>query len=173
MSIFPTTRIGRALATSALVVGAVKIVPFLLQVFSLSGDERTELPPLVPPGTTRSLLLENPVTWFLAVALVVYTVLVARDLVLHWTRPAPPPRRPARKPAPRTATATRSAARPPRTAPRTTGATSRSTSRSSSDTARKASATKPTKKPAPRPTRSGSRTASSRSTPTRSGSGRR
>ena len=108
MSIFPTTRLGRALVVAALVTGAAKIVPFLLQVFSLAGDELTELPPLTPAGTTRSFLLDNPVTWFLAATAVVWLALLLRDGVRRLT--APPPRRPG--PRSRASTATRSSARP-------------------------------------------------------------
>jgi hypothetical protein len=145
MSIVPTTRLGRALVTAALVTGVAKIVPFLLQTFLLAGDELTELPPLTPSGTNRAFLLANPVTWFLAVATGVWVVLALHDLLVRWTRPAPPPRRrPARKPAPRkpasrsaasrTTTRTASAARPRTAASRTKAATPRRTSASPSRT---------------------------------------
>ncbi len=82
MSIFPPTRIGRALVVSAVLVGVTKVLPFLLQVVSMTGDERTELPPLTPTGTTRDFLLGNPVTWFLAVAAAAYVLLVVVDVVV-------------------------------------------------------------------------------------------
>lgn len=117
MSIFPTTRIGRALVVSAVVVGVAKIVPFLLQVFSLTGDELTELPPLTPAGTDTTFLLANPVAWFLAVAAAVYLALALRDVVVHLVSPAPPPRSRPRTTAARSGTkrptATTSTRRPP------------------------------------------------------------
>ena len=89
MSIFPPTRIGRALVVSAVLVGVTKVLPFLLQVVSMTGDERTELPPLTPTGTTRDFLLGNPVTWFLAVAAAAYVLLVVVDVVVFLARPRP------------------------------------------------------------------------------------
>ncbi len=149
MSIFPTTRLGRALVTAALVTGVVKIAPFLLQTVLLAGDELTELPPLTPSGTQRTFLLANPVTWFLAVTAGVWVVLARRDLLVRWTRPAPPPRRrparasTARKPVPRATARTASAPRPRATPTRTrtkAAATRRTaTSSSRSTTPRKRS----------------------------------
>lgn len=113
MSIFPTTRIGRALVVSAVVVGVAKIVPFLLQVFSLTGDEFTELPPLTPAGTDTTFLLANPVAWFLAVAAVVYVVLALRDVVVHLISPPPPARRPRARATPARSGTKRPAAKTP------------------------------------------------------------
>lgn len=129
MSIFPTTRIGRALVVSAVVVGVAKIVPFLLQVFSLTGDELTELPPLTPAGTDTTFLLANPVAWFLAVAAAVYLVLALRDVVVHLVSPPPPSRARARartttaRSTTRRTTATTSSRRPPSGRTATTRAT--------------------------------------------------
>ena len=72
MSIFPTTRLGRALVTAALVTGVVKIVPFLLQTFSLAGDELTELPPLTLPALRFGLFGVTLVVW------IVWTLAMAR-----------------------------------------------------------------------------------------------
>lgn len=149
MSIFPTTRLGRALVVAALLTGAAKIVPFLLQVFSLAGDELTELPPLTPAGTTRSFLLDNPVTWFLAATITVWLALVLRDAVRRLTAP-PPARRPG--PRARASTTTRSSARP---ASRST-TSSRSRRTTPAATTKRAtpakSATRTSGRPAPRGT---------------------
>ena len=154
MSIFPTTRIGRALVVSAVVVGVAKIVPFLLQVFSLTGDELTELPPLTPAGTDTTFLLANPVAWFLAVAAAVYLVLALRDVVVHLVSPPPPPpsraraRARARTTAARSGTkrttATASTRRPP------SGRTA--TTRATKPKPRAAAATRSAGRPAPRTT---------------------
>jgi hypothetical protein len=154
MSIFPTTRLGRALVVAALVVGVAKVVPFLLRTSFLAGDELTELPPLTPAGTDRTFLLANPVTWFLAVAAGVYVVLALHDLVVRRLRPAPPPRRrPARRPAARTTARTPSGRTTPRTAstPRPRAAatrakattTRRTTSTTRTATTRRSSARRP------------------------------
>ena len=154
MSIFPTTRIGRALVVSAVVVGVAKIVPFLLQVFSLTGDELTELPPLTPAGTDTTFLLANPVAWFLAVAAVVYLVLALRDVVVHLVSPPPPSRARARARTRTTAarsgtkrtTATASTRRPPSGRTATTRATK------PKPKPRAAAATRSAGRPAPRTT---------------------
>lgn len=146
MSIFPTTRIGRALVVSAVVVGVAKIVPFLLQVFSLTGDELTELPPLTPAGTDTTFLLANPVAWFLAVAAAVYLVLALRDVVVHLVSPPPPsrarPRTAAARSGAKRTTASASTRRPPsgRTAP----------TRATKPKPRAAAATRSAGRPAPR-----------------------
>lgn len=167
MSIFPTTRIGRALVVSAVVVGAAKIVPFLLQVFSLTGDELTELPPLTPAGTDTTFLLANPVAWFLAVAAGVYLVLLLRDVVVHLVSPPPP----ARRPRARTSTARSAAARPPaarkpaptKTAARKPAAKKPAAKRTPAKSTARTPAKKPTRRPAPaRATTTGTRTASRR-----------
>ena len=139
MSIFPTTRIGRALVVSAVVVGVARIVPFLLQVFSLTGDELTELPPLTPAGTDATFLLANPVAWFLAVAAAVYLVLALRDVVVHLVSPPPPPPSRARARARARTTAARSGTK------RTTATTS--TRRPPSGRTATTRATKPKPKP--------------------------
>ncbi|KQP78418.1 hypothetical protein ASF37_07595 [Aeromicrobium sp. Leaf289] len=154
MSIFPTTRIGRALVVSAVVVGVAKIVPFLLQVFSLTGDELTELPPLTPAGTDTTFLLANPVAWFLAVAAAVYLVLALRDVVVHLVSPPPPPRARARARARTTAarsgtkrtTATTSTRRPP------SGRTATTRAAKPQPKPRAAAATRSAARPAPRTT---------------------
>lgn len=163
MSIFPTTRIGRALVVSAVVVGVAKILPFLLQVFSLTGDELTELPPLTPAGTDTTFLLANPVAWFLAVAAAVYVLLALRDVVMHLLSPPPSARRPrtrttSGRPAtkrPSTSAAARSSARRPATTRATkpkprprAAATTRSSGRSAPRAARRGSA--PQRRPASR-----------------------
>lgn len=154
MSIFPTTRIGRALVVSAVVVGVAKIVPFLLQVFSLTGDELTELPPLTPAGTDTTFLLANPVAWFLAVAAAVYLVLALRDVVVHLVSPPPPPPSRARARARTTAarsgtkrtTATTSTRRPP------SGRTATTRAAKPQPKPRAAAATRSAARPAPRTT---------------------
>ncbi|KQP27834.1 hypothetical protein [Aeromicrobium sp. Leaf272] len=150
MSIFPTTRIGRALVVSAVVVGVAKIVPFLLQVFSLTGDELTELPPLTPAGTDTTFLLANPVAWFLAVAAAVYLVLALRDVVVHLVSPPPPPRARARTTAARSGTkrttATTSTRRPP------SGRTATTRAAKPQPKPRAAAATRSAARPAPRTT---------------------
>ncbi|MGQ2910348.1 hypothetical protein [Aeromicrobium sp.] len=150
MSIFPTTRIGRALVVSAVVVGVAKIVPFLLQVFSLTGDELTELPPLTPAGTDTTFLLANPVAWFLAVAAVVYLVLALRDVVVHLVSPPPPsrarPRTTAARSGTKRTTATASTRRPPSGRTATTRATK------PKPKPRAAAATRSAGRPAPRTT---------------------
>lgn len=160
MSIFPPTRIGRALVASAVLVGVAKIVPFLLQVTSMTGDERTELPPLTPTGTTREFLLGNPVTWFLAVAAGVYVALVVVDVVVALVRPRPARAR--RTTAARSRT-TRTARRPATTA--RTASTPRPRSGS------QAAATSPARRPAsPRTTQS--RTTQPRTTQPRTAAAR-
>ena len=150
MSIFPPTRIGRALVVSAALVGVTKVLPFLLQVVSMTGDERTELPPLTPTGTTRDFLLGNPVTWFLAVAAAVYVVLVVVDVVLALVRPRPA----------RSARSGRAAARkPPSRAPRRTATASTARPRTSG-TKGKAPARRPA--PAQRSTAARARPAAKR-----------
>ncbi len=151
MSIFPTTRIGRALVVSAVVVGVAKIVPFLLQVFSLTGDELTELPPLTPAGTDTTFLLANPVAWFLAVAAAVYLVLALRDVVVHLVSPPPPssrarPRTTAARSGTKRTTATASTRRPPSGRTATTRATK------PKPKPRAAAATRSAGRPAPRTT---------------------
>ena len=150
MSIFPTTRIGRALVVSAVVVGVAKIVPFLLQVFSLTGDELTELPPLTPVGTDTTFLLANPVAWFLAVAAAVYLVLALRDVVVHLVSPPPPsrarPRTTAARSGTKRTTATASTRRPPSGRTATTRATK------PKPKPRAAAATRSAGRPAPRST---------------------
>ncbi|KQO36362.1 hypothetical protein [Aeromicrobium sp. Leaf245] len=150
MSIFPTTRIGRALVVSAVVVGVAKIVPFLLQVFSLTGDELTELPPLTPAGTDTTFLLANPVAWFLAVAAAVYLVLALRDVVVHLVSPPPPSRARARTTAARSGTkrttATTSTRRPP------SGRTATTRAAKPQPKPRAAAATRSAARPAPRTT---------------------
>ncbi|GAA0197059.1 hypothetical protein GCM10008944_13070 [Cytobacillus oceanisediminis] len=151
MSIFPTTRIGRALVVSAVVVGVAKIVPFLLQVFSLTGDELTELPPLTPAGTDTTFLLANPVAWFLAVAAAVYLVLALRDVVVHLVSP-PPPRARARarttaaRSGTKRTTATTSTRRPP------SGRTATTRAAKPQPKPRAAAATRSAARPAPRTT---------------------
>lgn len=153
MSIFPPTRIGRALVVSAALVGVTKVLPFLLQVVSMTGDERTELPPLTPTGTTRDFLLGNPVTWFLAVAAAVYVVLVVVDVVLALVRPRPSRSRQAGR-------SGRSAARkPPARAPRRTATASTARPRTSG-TKGKAPARRPA--PAQRSTAARARPAAKR-----------
>lgn len=138
MSIFPPTRIGRALVVSAVLVGVTKVLPFLLQVVSMTGDERTELPPLTPAGTTRDFLLGNPVTWFLAVAAAAYVLLVVVDVVVFLARPRPARSR-------QTARSGRSTARkPPARAPRRTATASAGRPRPTST-----KRTAPARRPAP------------------------
>lgn len=152
MSIFPTTRIGRALVVSAVVVGVAKIVPFLLQVFSLTGDELTELPPLTPAGTDTTFLLANPVAWFLAVAAAVYLVLALRDVVVHLVSPPPPSRARARarttaaRSGTKRTTATTSTRRPP------SGRTATTRAAKPQPKPRAAAATRSAARPAPRTT---------------------
>lgn len=114
MSIFPTTRLGRALVIAGLVTVVAVVVPFLVGVVRMVGDEATELPPLTPAGTRTTFLLANPVVWFLAVTAVVYVVLWILQGIVRVFSPAPPPRsRPRPRPAARPAAAAmRQPARP-------------------------------------------------------------
>ena len=150
MSIFPTTRIGRALVVSAVVVGVAKIIPFLLQVFSLTGDELTELPPLTPAGTDTTFLLANPVAWFLAVAAAVYLALALRDVVVHLVSPAPPPRSRPRTTAARGGTKRPTATTSTRRPPSGRTATTRTTTSKPKPKPRAAAATRSAGRPAAR-----------------------